>query len=120
MNIAVIDDEVHILSMLEMALSRNTFFNVRAFSDPLVAMDELHSWKPDVVLLDIMMPQMDGIEVLKAIKALHKDAKVIMMTANTTLERVVASHKFGCDNYLLKPFESLRAVQQAIIRVMNG
>ena len=119
MNIAVIDDELHILSMLEMALSRNSHFSVRAFSDPLVALDELHTWKPDVVLLDIMMPQMDGIEVLKEIKKRHKETKVIMMTANTTLERVISSHHLGADNYLLKPFESLRAVEQEIVRVIN-
>jgi DNA-binding NtrC family response regulator len=119
MNVAIIDDERSILSMLETDLSRNSLFSVRAFSDPLIALEELHSWKPRVVLLDITMPQMDGIEVLKAIKSLHKDAKVIMMTGNTSLEKVIASHHLGADNYLLKPFESLRAVQHAIVRVIS-
>lgn len=120
MNIAIIDDEKNIVSMLDQMLSRNSHFSVRSFCDPVIALEELHTWKPDVVLLDITMPRMDGIEVLKAIKARHKDAKVIMMTAYTTLDKVLASHTMGADNYLLKPFGSLREVEQTIIRVYNG
>jgi DNA-binding NtrC family response regulator len=118
-NIAIIDDEMHILSMLHKTLSKNNYFIVRSFSDPVVALEELYSWKPDVILLDIMMPQMDGIEVLKAVKGRHKNAKVIMMTAYSTLDKVLASHNLGAENYLVKPFDSLRDVEQAIVRVVN-
>jgi DNA-binding NtrC family response regulator len=80
-NICIIDDEAHITNMLLKALIKNKTFAVRTFNNPLNALELLSSPKPDVVLLDIMMPQMDGIEVLSKIKARLPETRVMMMTA---------------------------------------
>lgn len=113
-NILIIDDEVQITTMLQKALSKNKEFSVSAYNNPVDALSQLNSIKPDVVLLDIMMPQMDGIEVLADIKKKLHETVVIMMTAYSTLDRVLASHKQGAEDYILKPFESLVAVEQKI------
>lgn len=57
------------------------------------------------------MPQMDGIAVLEKIKSIDQSAVVIMMTAYSTLDRVLSSHRQGADSYILKPFESLSDVE---------
>lgn len=117
--VAVIDDETQITSMLEKALSKNAELKVSAFNNPLDALRVLCANPADVVLLDIMMPQKDGIEVLNELKEKCPGTRVIMMTAYSTLDRVLASHKIGADNYLLKPFESLRAVEEKILLQMK-
>jgi len=119
-NLFVIDDEQHITTMLDKALSRNRALHVKTFNNPLLALDRLASEKPDLVLLDIMMPQMDGIEVLTRIKQRSPEIHVVMMTAYSTLDRVLECHKLGADQYLMKPFESLQDVEKKIFEVMNN
>ena len=118
-SICIIDDEIHITNLLHKSLSKNSSFTVKTFNNPLTALDLMPSSKPDVVLLDIMMPQMDGIEVLSNIKKRMPETKVMMMTAYSTLDRVLESHKLGADNYVLKPFESLQAVEKKILELVE-
>lgn len=117
--IAVIDDENQITSMLQKVLMKNKDFDVATFNNPVDALKQLKSVKPDVVLLDIMMPEMDGIAVLTEIKKNHPGIKVIMMTAYSTLDKVLASHKIGAEDYVLKPFESLKLVEEKVLSVLK-
>lgn len=119
LRITVIDDETQITSMLRKALSRNKDLDISTYNNPIEALRELKSTKADVVLLDILMPQMDGVYALHEIKKSSPGIKVIMMTAYPTLDRVLTCHKNGADGYLLKPFESLGAVERKIIKVME-
>ena len=64
-SIVIIDDEVEILDMLSRFLSRNQNFAVQTFSNPVSALSSLNSTKCDLVLLDIMMPEMNGLDVLE-------------------------------------------------------
>jgi DNA-binding NtrC family response regulator len=117
MNLFIVDDEPHITTMLQKALSRNRELSVRTFNNPVLALEQLASTKPDLILLDIMMPQMDGIEVLSRIKKQGHTINVLMMTAYSTLDRVLECHKLGAEDYLLKPFESLKDVENKILKV---
>jgi DNA-binding response OmpR family regulator len=108
--VAIIDDELEILNMLERLLGREKGLEIRVFSNPENAVEEVKNGVFDVVLLDIMMPQMDGIEFLKEVRSQNHKTKIIMMTAHSTLDRVLASHQSGADDYLLKPFSSLGKV----------
>jgi DNA-binding NtrC family response regulator len=117
--VVIIDDEVQITAMLQKALSQNTDLSVSSFNDPVEALRGIALSPPDAVLLDIMMPQMDGIEVLGRIKEKSPQTRVIMMTAYSTLDRVLNSHKLGADDYVLKPFESLTAVEQKVLKSIN-
>ncbi len=110
----IVDDEAQITSMLEKWFSKNKDFSVSTYNNPEIALSSFSNVKPDVVLLDIMMPQMDGIAVLEKIKSMDPGALVIMMTAYSTLDRVLSSHRQGADSYILKPFESLGAVEEKV------
>ena len=119
-SILVIDDEVEILDMLSRFLSRNPNFSVQTFSNPVSALSSINNnTKYDLVLLDIMMPQMNGLDVLEKLKDMNSDQKVIMMTAYSTLDKVLKSHKIGATNYVMKPFSSLDALEKKVVEVLE-
>lgn len=119
-SIAIIDDETEILNVLSRSLSRNPDFSVSTYSNPVTALSALSNSKTDLVLLDIMMPQMNGLEVLEKLKAKDSEQKVIMMTAYSTLDKVLKSHKEGATNYVMKPFDSLQALEKKILEVLKS
>ena len=118
-SIAIIDDEVEILNVLDRFLSRNADYSVTTYSNPLSALDPVNTGKYDIVLLDIMMPQMNGLDFLEKIKDHNEDQKVIMMTAYSTLDKVLKSHKKGATDFVMKPFESLQYLNNEIQRVLK-
>lgn len=115
-SVMVIDDEPLITSMIENALSGNPEIRVSAFNNPLLAISALATQTPDVVLLDIMMPQMDGIKALEEVKEKCPSAKVIMITAYSTLDRVLSSHRKGAHDFIIKPFESLTMIEEKCLK----
>lgn len=112
--IAIVDDENNILEMLQRFLSRSEKFEIQTFSNPTLALSEIRSTPFDLILLDIMMPQMDGISFLEEIKKKHPHIKVIMMTAYSTIDKVINSNKIGADDYVTKPFISLRDIENKV------
>ncbi|MFB1033468.1 MAG: response regulator [Aliarcobacter cryaerophilus] len=120
-SILVIDDEIEILDMLSRFLNRNPNFSVQTFSNPVSALSSINNnTKYDLVLLDIMMPQMNGLDVLEKLKDINSDQKVIMMTAYSTLDKVLNSHKIGATNYVMKPFSSLDSLEKKVIEVLEA
>lgn len=95
----IVDDESQITAMLEKWFSKNKEFSVSTFNNPEIALTSFNTVKPDVVLLDIMMPQMDGIVALEKIKNMDPATVVVMMTAYSTLDRVLSSHRQGAESY---------------------
>ncbi len=72
---------------------------------------------PDVVIMDVMMPEMDGLAVLEKIKESHPEIQVIMMTAFSTTEKAIQCIKLGAYDYLMKPFDNdelLALVKEAL------
>ena len=116
--IAVIDDENEILSMINRFLSRSGKYSVTTYSNPVIAVDSIDN-SVDLVLLDIMMPQMNGLDALEKIMEKNPNQKVVMMTAYSTLDKVLKSHKEGATHYLMKPFESLQALEDKIQEVLS-
>ncbi len=110
----IVDDEPSIGTMLEKALGRSGDFKVTYIDNPVNALSRFRAGEYDGVLLDIMMPQRDGLSVLEEIKAKDPECVVMMMTAYSTLDRVLQSHKVGADHYLLKPFDSLANVEKKV------
>jgi DNA-binding NtrC family response regulator len=117
--VAIVDDEIEILDMLNRFLSRSPNFSVTTFSNPVSALSNMENTKYDLVMLDIMMPQMNGLEVLEKIKEKNEEQKVIMMTAYSTLDKVLKSHKIGATNYIMKPFSSLDALEKQINEILK-
>jgi DNA-binding NtrC family response regulator len=111
-SIYVVDDEKTAREGLALALKKN--YNVQAFGVAEEAINALNSAPPDLVLLDIGLPGMSGIEALKAIKHQHPDVIVIMITAYEDVKTVVSAMKFGAYDYVVKPVqvEALKVVLQ--------
>ena len=116
--VAVVDDETEILSMIQRFLNRSEKYQVTTFSNPITAVESIDKTY-DIVLLDIMMPQMNGLDALEKIMDKNPDQKVIMMTAYSTLDKVLKSHKHGATHYLMKPFDSLQAIETKINEVLS-
>lgn len=110
----IVDDEPSIGTMLEKALGRSGDFKITYIDNPITAVSRFRAGEYDGVLLDIMMPQRDGLSVLEEIKAKDPKCVVVMMTAYSTLDKVLQSHKVGADHYLMKPFDSLASVEKKI------
>lgn len=117
--IAIVDDEPEILNMLSRFLQRENKYEVVSFSNPINAISSIDN-SYDVVMLDIMMPQMSGLEALEKIIEKNPDQKVIMMTAYSTLDKVLKSHKEGATHYLMKPFSSLEHIEKKLIEVLKN
>jgi DNA-binding NtrC family response regulator len=117
--VAVIDDELEVLSMIERFLQRGNKYKVQTFSNPVTAIAHIDN-NFDVILLDIMMPQMNGLDALEKIMAKNPNQKVIMMTAFSTLDKVLKSHKYGAIHYLMKPFDSLESLERKVSEVINS
>ncbi len=117
--VLVVDDEKAIVQMLSMNL-KSLGYNVIAAYDGYEALDILNYEKVDVILLDIMMPDMDGIEVCNRIKSNPETRiiPIIMVSAKNQIEDKVLGLNNGADDYLIKPFDiqELRSRIDAAIR----
>jgi DNA-binding response OmpR family regulator len=113
--IAIIDDEREILIVLERFLSRSEKFDIEVFIDPIIGFNAVKSGSYDLILLDIMMPKISGINILEDVRKIQQDIKVIMMTAYSTMDKVIDSNKLGADDYVTKPFVSLRDIENKIL-----
>jgi len=100
-SIYIVDDEQEIREGLTMALEAD--YQVEAFSTAETAMDAIKSHPPDLVLLDIGLPGMNGIEALRQIKTLYPDVLIIMITAYEDINTVISAMKLGAYDYVVKP-----------------
>ena len=89
------------------------------YSNPVTAIANIDTTY-DAVLMDIMMPQMNGLDALEKIMEKNADQKVIMMTAFSSLDKVLKSHKYGATHYIMKPFDSLQAVEKKVKEVLES
>ncbi|MFA6138381.1 MAG: response regulator [Sulfurimonas sp.] len=115
--VVIIDDENDILQMLEKYLTRECGYRVQTFSNPVIAISSLPA-ETDLVLLDIMMPQMNGLDALPKLLEKNPKTKVLMMTAYSTLDKVLNAHRHGATDYVMKPFSSLNALGKKIEEVL--
>ncbi len=106
--ILAVDDEKHIVRLIQVNLERAGYQVVTAF-DGVEALKKVQEENPDLVVLDVMMPQMDGFETLKNLKAnpQTRDIPVIMLTAKAQDADVFRGWQSGVDCYLTKPFNPL-------------
>ena len=99
-----IDDDNKIRELLEIYLSSNNF-RVSVAKDSFEAEKLTNFFLFDLVILDIMMPNKDGIQFLSHFRTLDFNTPVLMLTADNQIEKKKASYSNGCDDYLVKPFE---------------
>ena len=115
--ILIVDDEASIRKSLEGVLSDEGYSCALA-SDGADALAQLQSLHPSLVLLDIWMPGMDGIETLRRMKAAQPETPVIMMSGHATISTAIKATKFGASDFIEKPLE-LDLVLNAIRRALE-
>lgn len=114
-NILVVDDDRVLLDLLRKVLEKFGF-KVALAASGKDAIDQVQKFVPDVILLDIKMPGMDGITLLKKIKSHDPDVEVIIITGFASLDSAVEALKYGAFDYIKKPFDNLAQVVDAIRR----
>lgn len=109
--IMVVDDNPDIITIVKTILEGKGF-TVFSASSGQELLNLLKSQKPDLLILDIMMPEMDGLEVLTQLKAVTDTARipVILLTAKVQYEDVLGGYKLGADYYITKPFTSTQLI----------
>lgn len=118
-SVLVVDDEPNIVLSLEF-LMRQSNFDVRVARDGEAALAEIERQRPDLVLLDVMMPTRDGFDVCEAIRAnpALKDVRIIMLTAKGREIEREKGLALGADDYITKPF-STREVLERVKRYIG-
>lgn len=101
--VLVVDDERGIREVLELSL-RHHGYDVQCAADGQAALAQAKEWQPDAIVLDVMLPKIDGISLLPMIRRVT-DAPVIMLSAKGEVEDKVSGLVHGADDYLSKPFE---------------
>ncbi|GLR65061.1 response regulator [Marinospirillum insulare] len=115
----VVDDEPLVREMLNDILIDLNYDVVGQANDGASAIEKAAQLKPDVICLDINMPEVSGLDALASIKTSNKDIVVIMVTANNDTSTVQQAIRTGADGYILKPFNAqqiVKAVDRALAK----
>jgi DNA-binding response OmpR family regulator len=114
--VLVVEDDDEIAQALQRSL-RMEGYEVRVAGDGVRALDDAHAFLPDLVVLDLGLPRLDGIDVAKTLRE-NDDVPILMLTARDALEARVEGLDAGADDYLVKPFErqELLARLRALLR----
>jgi two-component system OmpR family response regulator len=115
--ILIVDDIEANRDILKTRLSVHGY-ELREAADGEEALAAVKEWRPDLLLLDVMMPKLDGIEVLRRIRKLDTDIAVVIFTGFPNLESAVASMKLDAVDYIKKPF-NVDEFREVISRVMR-
>jgi two-component system, OmpR family, response regulator MprA len=115
--ILVVDDDRAVRESLRRSLSFNGY-SVNLAEDGVEALDAISSDRPDAVVLDVMMPRLDGLEVCRQLRSTGDDLPILVLTARDSVSERVAGLDAGADDYLPKPFalEELLARLRALLR----
>lgn len=118
--VLVVDDEPNVLRSLVQYLTIEEF-TVETASNGQEALEKVGTFQPELILLDVMMPGMDGFEVLDKVKEMpgHSDTPVIMLTAKDQSSDVLKGYQSGATSYLVKPF-NLDELVETINQTLEG
>ena len=110
-NILICDDAAFMRMMIKDILTKNGYNIAGEAENGIKAIEKYAEVKPDLVLMDITMPEMDGIEALKRIKAADPNASVIMCSAMGQQAMVIESIQAGAKDFIVKPFQADRVIE---------
>lgn len=110
-NILICDDAAFMRMMIKDILSKNGYNVVGEAENGLKGVEKYNELKPDLVLMDITMPEMDGIQSLKKIKESDSSALVIMCSAMGQQAMVIESIQAGAKDFIVKPFQADRVIE---------
>jgi DNA-binding NarL/FixJ family response regulator len=101
-NALIVDDEPHVRVLIRVLLKQLGIEEVWDAADGASALEMVDAHKPDVVLLDINLPQIGGLEVLAKLKAAHPTIPVIIVSSQSTMKTVIQTRELGAEAYVLK------------------
>lgn len=107
----IVDDAAFMRMMIKDILTKNGYEVVAEAANGVEAVELYKSHQPDLVTMDITMPEMDGIEAVKQIKAVNPAAKVIMCSAMGQQSMVMDAIKAGANDFIVKPFQADRVLE---------
>jgi len=109
--ILIVDDAAFMRMMIKDILSKNGYEIVGEAADGMQAIEKYKETQPDLVTMDITMPEMDGITALKEIKNINPNAKVIMCSAMGQQAMVIDAIQAGAKDFIVKPFQADRVLE---------
>lgn len=109
--ILLVDDAAFMRKVIKDALSKAGYSDLHEAVDGADAVEKYNSLKPDLVLMDITMPNMDGLEALKAIRAADGNANVVMCSAMGQETMVIDAIRSGAKDFIVKPFKGERVLK---------
>ena len=115
--ILIVDDDKAICDYMQTLLERDGYF-VKALSDPTLLEDEVRAGGYHLIILDLMMPKLDGIEALRRVRKIDTDIAVVIFTGYPNLESAVAAMKLDAVDYIKKPF-NVDEFREVLGRVMR-
>ena len=117
MKILVIDDDRMTVSLLEQLLQRHGYSRVLGITDSRVAIETCQTFDPDLILLDLIMPELDGFAVLETLRAevSERFLPIVVLTGDTTEETKARALEVGATDFLVKPVSKI----EALLRIRN-
>lgn len=109
--ILIVDDAAFMRMMIKDILTKNGFEVLGEAENGAKAIEKYKELSPDLVIMDITMPEVDGIEAVKAIKGSHPDAKIIMCSAMGQQGMVIEAIQAGAKDFIVKPFQADRVIE---------
>lgn len=116
--ILVVDDASFMRMMIKDILTKNGFTVVGEAENGLKAVEKYKELTPELVIMDITMPEMDGIQAVKEIKSINGDAKIVMCSAMGQQAMVIEAIQAGAKDFIVKPFQADRVVD-AVKKVLS-
>jgi two-component system chemotaxis response regulator CheY len=119
-SVLIVDDNDMTRETLRVILRSDDYNVIGEATDGDIALEMVTKLKPNIVLLDVIMPKVSGIEALKSIRLVSSDVSILMVTANKDQETVTEAVKAGISGYIIKPFNAkkvLDTVQQVAIKI---
>jgi CheY-like chemotaxis protein len=113
-NKILIVDDTETMRLAEQMMLAGEGYDIDVADDGVEALQKISASRPDLMLLDIMMPRMDGIECCRRIKSdeRFKDIKIVMVTTKSEYERVKEAFAAGCDDYVTKPIDKSELISK--------
>lgn len=110
-SILIVDDAAFMRMMIKDILTKNGYQVVGEAENGAIAVQKFSELQPDLVIMDITMPEMDGIQAVKEIKNAKSDANIIMCSAMGQQAMVIESIQAGAKDFIVKPFQAERVIE---------
>lgn len=115
LKILIVEDDKSLLDLYDLALP-NSLFDKNMVEDGVRAVEVYSSWRPDIILLDILMPNMSGCEVLKEIRETFRDRSttIVMATSVDAKGEITCCERLGIQGYIVKPFDHKNVAERVL------